>query len=202
MQARLLKGIIMADKINIQFTKKQFRALLDIVYAGNYLLTYALENGEEKYNEIESKVFACASQMDMGKFAEYVDEYGGWLPTKEFEEQGVNKRIESYDNTSFWDELIHRLAMRDVAMALKTDNLDIVMEAIIDRSDEYEEFFDGHDFNDVFVKNMKPIRENYETFRSMDIGEVDTDGYEADDDDDDDDHDHHSCDCGCEHHGH
>lgn len=185
----------MADKINIQFTKKQFRALLDIVYAGNYLLSYANEKNEEQYNEIESKIFAYTRETGMDSFAEYVDEYGGWLPTKEFEEQGVNERIEHYDNTSFWDELIHRLALRDVAMTLNTDNPDIVMEAIIDRSDEYEEFFDKNDFGNVVIKNMKPMQKNYETFRSMNIGDIEADGFDSDDDDDD-----CGCDCGCGHH--
>ena len=145
------KGIhyIMTDKINIVFTKKQFRTLLDIVYAGNYLVSSTNEKDEEKYNEIESLVFSHAKEADMDEFAEYVSEYGGWLPTKEFEEQGIEERIESYDSTSFWNELIHRLALRDVALTLNTDNPDIVMEAILDRTDEYEEFFEK---NAIFQK--------------------------------------------------
>ena len=193
------KGIhyIMTDKINIVFTKKQFRTLLDIVYAGNYLISSTNEKDEEKYNEIESLVFSHAKEADMDEFAEYVSEYGGWLPTKKFEEQGIEERIECYDSTSFWNELIHRLALRDVALTLNTDNPDIVMEAILDRTDEYEEFFENNDLSNVTIKNMKPMRKNYETFRSMDIGKVDM--YDCDNCTDDDD-DEHGCDCGCEHH--
>ena len=42
----------MADKITLEFTKEQFRNLLDLVFAGNYLITSTNEKDDEKYNQL------------------------------------------------------------------------------------------------------------------------------------------------------
>lgn len=183
----------MANKITLEFTQEQFRNLLDLIYAGNYLLTSTNEDGEEKYNEIESLVFSRTKDIGKEEYSEYVEEYGGYLPSKDFEEAGVQEKITGYDNVSFWNELVHRLALRDVAANLNTDNPDILIEAILDRSDEYEDFFDKHDLDTVRIKGMKPMNKNPNTFRSMDVGEIESYGSDSHDCDDE------NCSC---HHSH
>ena len=186
----------MADKITLEFTKEQFRNLLDLVFAGNYLITSTNEKDEEKYNQLESMIFSHAKDINKPEFAEFDKEYGGWLPTKEYQHQGIDERISEYDNVSFWDELIHRLALQDVAMNLHTDNPDILIDALLDRSDEYRDFFDNHDISAIKIKGMKPMDKNFDTFRSMNVGEIES----FSDDDTDLDHDQDDDDCDCCHH--
>ena len=186
----------MADKITLEFTKEQFRNLLDLVFAGNYLITSTNEKDEEKYNQLESMIFSHAKDINKPEFAEFDKEYGGWLPTKEYQHQGIDERISEYDNVSFWDELIHRLALQDVAMNLHTDNPDILIDALLDRSDEYRDFFDNHDISAIKIKGMKPMDKNYDTFRSMNVGEIES----FSDDDTDLDQELDDDDCVCCHH--
>lgn len=166
----------MAKKITFEFTPDQYRALLDIVYAGNNLLTSTNEDNEEKYNEIESMVFSKVKEIGKENFAEYYNEYGGWLPTSEFEKDGVDERIEDYDKVVMWANLCHVLALRDVATTLRTANQDIVMDALLKRTDEYSEFFENHGVESLVVKGMKKIDTNSEIYRSYDVGEVESYG--------------------------
>lgn len=184
------------EKIVFEFTKEEYRDLLDIVSAGNMMLCGAVEKDEEKYNKIESKIFSKTKEINKSEYAVYDKEYGGYLPSDEFYKSNIQERMEAYDTHTFWAELVHRLALRDVAENLKIDNPDILIEALIDRTDEYEDFFETHDISDIVVKGMKPISQNPETFRSMNLGDVElpeTDDMDIDECDCDDD-------CDCHHH--
>ena len=72
------------DKIVFEFTKEEYRNLLDIVSAGNMMLCGAVEKDEEKYNKIESKIFSKAKEINKSEYAVYDKEYGGYLPSDEF----------------------------------------------------------------------------------------------------------------------
>ncbi len=170
----------MAEKITLTFTKGEYRRLLDMVYLGNVMLS-AMENyNEEASNGVESKVFSKVAQIGRPQYAEFIDEYGGWLPTKAYEAKGIENVINEYNDTVFWDELIHRLALKDVAKFADIKNPDIIYQAIWDRSDQYEEFFQEHDFTKVYADGM-PEMTIPETFRSMDVGEIDRDMLGAED---------------------
>lgn len=184
----------MADKITFELTKKEFRTLLDMIYAGNMMLSGVDENDEERYNSLESLAFSKAKEINKEEFAEYNKEYGGFLPTKAFEDDGVLERMQAYDDYTFWSELAHRLALRDVATKMtNTTDPDLLYEAIIDRTDEYEEFFEKHDLSKLFVKDMPEFSKTAKTFRSMDIGKIEA----SDDECCDDDCDCHDGECHC-----
>lgn len=177
----------MADKIVLSFTKGQYRRLLDMVYLGNIVLSAGENYNEEAFNEVESIVFSKVAQIGRPQYAKYIDEYGGWLPTKEYEEKGVSKAIEDYDEITFWDDLIYKLALRDVAKFADINNPDILYESIIERSEQYRDFFDKNDFSKLVVEGMEELKKP-ETFRSMDVGELDMsefDDYDEDEEDDD-----------------
>lgn len=173
----------MADKIVLSFTKGQYRRLLDMVYLGNIVLSDSENYNEEAFNEVESIVFSKVAQIGRPQYAKYMEEYGGWLPTKEYEEKGVSKAIEDYDESTFWDDLVYKLALKDVAKFADINNPDILYENIIERCEQYREFFDKNDFSKVTVEGMEELKKP-ETFRSMDIGEIDMSGFDDCDEDD------------------
>lgn len=188
----------MAEKINIELTKKQLRTLLDIVFAGNMVLSGTNEKDEEKYNEVESIVFAEADKCGEKGLAEFDKTYGGWLPTKKFEDAGVLERLDEYEDYVFWSELARRLALKDIATETRLKDPDIIFEAMLDRAEEYEEFFDEKGIGAVEVRGMKKMKAP-EAYKSVDVGEIESDPEyerlldEVDDECDDDE-------CECHHH--
>src|SRR3989344_1830579 len=104
----------------IEFTKEQFKALLKLVYLGNWLANAQRDGSNEnpnleEYEAIENYIFSFAKQFGL---SEYVDDEeaakGKFYPTRVFEEEtDIQKLIEEYDEEIFWDELIDRMGDRD-----------------------------------------------------------------------------------------
>ncbi|TAN58542.1 hypothetical protein EPN15_00600 [Patescibacteria group bacterium] len=103
--------------MKIEFTKEQFGSLLKSVYLGNWIANaHRTDDMIKEYEEIEDYIFSHAKEFG---FDEYVDDEkadkGKFFSTRIFEEEaGMQKLIEEYDEETFWDEIIDRLAIRDL----------------------------------------------------------------------------------------
>lgn len=101
--------------MKIECTKEEFKVLMDLVYAGNLLIngTKSQEERVLEYANMEQEIYKIATQMGLGNLVEYNEEFGEYMPTHEYEEDGFNDYIDEYDTNVFWDELVMRLARRD-----------------------------------------------------------------------------------------
>lgn len=99
--------------MNIDFTSKQFRRLLDLAYIGNWVLNSARGNDRiPDFDEVESYLFSQCPKFDMNTLFEEVD--GEILPSKAFSEGGIHEAIMDYEDTVFFEILAEELAHRDV----------------------------------------------------------------------------------------
>ena len=105
--------------MKIELDKKQYENLIKLVYLGNWMVN-AIRDGSpedkeiERYNEIEQYIFSFAKNADLEKYIEFDDEVGQFFPTNSFEfETDVEQYRQEYNDETFWDELIDRLARRD-----------------------------------------------------------------------------------------
>ena len=100
--------------ISVDFTDKEFRRLLDVVYIGNWILNSA--RGDDRiadYDELESKIFAqCARDRRLHSLFEIAD--GEVYPSRAFEEGGIHEAIMDYEDVVFYDILAEELAVRDM----------------------------------------------------------------------------------------
>ena len=105
---------------NIELTKVQFRALLKLMYLGNWMANAnrdgsAEDPRREDYETMEDYIFSFAKKFGLD---EWVDDEnaaeGKFFSTSQFEEEtDVRELIYEYDEETFWDELIDRLGDRD-----------------------------------------------------------------------------------------
>ena|SRR3989338_11044687 len=109
------------DKEKIELTKAQFLALLKAVYLGNWIANAHRDGSREdpmisEYEMIGDFIFSHARKFGFDRYVD--DELAAerkFYPTRWFEEEtDVDKLHEEYDEESFWDELIDRLAERDL----------------------------------------------------------------------------------------
>ena len=119
--------------INIEFTEKEFRRLLDMVYIGNWILNST--RGDDRfadYDQVESKVFAQCAKAKMFSLFEISD--GEIFPSTAVEEGGIHEAIMDYEDTVFFEILAEELAMKDMNFgAIGPENLEELTEKI----DEY-----------------------------------------------------------------
>ena len=104
--------------MKIEFTKEQFKNLLETVYLGNWMAN-AIHNGSKEdpihkgIEDIENYVFSFAKEFGFEKYVDDEDAKSGeFFPTNEFDEL-AQKYIEEYDEKCFWDELFYRFSDRD-----------------------------------------------------------------------------------------
>lgn len=105
--------------MKINFTKKEYRKLVELLYLGDWMLhSHDVQANPETraHRELRDKIFAQAGQMGCENII--ARHAGGYFETREFEDfmQGY---VQNYDNQTFWQELIARLAERDATRQAK-----------------------------------------------------------------------------------
>ena len=136
--------------MQIEFTKKEFRRLLDMVYIGNWILNST--RGEDRfqdYDKVESLLFSKARAEGMGALAEVWN--GEVIPSRAFAEGGIHEAIMEYENNVFFDILAEDLARRDMDYApISNQNYD----ELIERMDEYMEEFERNGTDRLQVEDL------------------------------------------------
>ena len=125
--------------VNIEFTNKEYRRLLDMVYIGNWVLNSTREkNRFADYDNLESKIFSKCEPLGLDQL--YRKRAGWYYPSEAFENGGIHEAIMDYEDTVFFEILAEELAKRDMeAEALSTDNFDDLSSRIEEYMADFEE---------------------------------------------------------------
>ena len=114
--------------MQVDFTPKEFRRLLDLVYIGNWVLNST--RGEDRfqdYDDLESKLFALSPAL-----SELWN--GTVVPSQAFAQGGIHEAIAYYEDNVFYEILAEELSRRDMDYPeITEENYD----EIITRMDRY-----------------------------------------------------------------
>ena len=104
--------------MKIDLTREEYKKLLDILSIADWVLNAhkpMKDDRIEPYNELYQKLLALAEQMGCGHLIEYDSFLEGYFPTGEYEDENdYQVLIDEYDDDTFWEELINRLARKDL----------------------------------------------------------------------------------------
>lgn len=104
--------------MDIHFSSREYRLLIDLLEISDWVLnSHRVDVAEEAepYRALTQKLYSYAREMGFENLMMYDEEAGIYMPTKEFEETSeVFRFIEDFEEDTFWDELISRLAERDL----------------------------------------------------------------------------------------
>lgn len=136
--------------MEIKCTKEEFKALLDLVYAGNLLINGMREVDERiaPHSEMEQKIFAMAKEFGYEELIELDEEFNEYMPTRAYENSEVNDYIDAYEDKVFWEELVVRMARRQALNELGDENPDMTSAELRQRQIELEEYYE-----DEFIEN-------------------------------------------------
>ena len=133
--------------MQIEFTKKEFRRLLDMVYIGNWILNST--RGDDRfadYDNLESKLFALCREQGMDTLVERYE--GTDVPSRAFSDGGIHEAIMAYEDTTFFEILAQELALRDMDdPPITPENYDEVMA----RMETYLGEFEQHGTDNITV---------------------------------------------------
>ncbi|MDA3732212.1 hypothetical protein PBV87_12025 [Niameybacter massiliensis] len=136
--------------MELKCTKEEFKALLDLVYAGNLLINGMREVDERilPHSEMEQKIFAMAKEFGYEELIEFDNEFNEYMPTRAYENSEVNDYIDAYEDKVFWEELVVRMARRQALNELGDENPDMTSAELRQRQIELEEYYE-----DEFIEN-------------------------------------------------
>jgi len=126
----------------LELTDAQFKALLQLVYLGNFMANATRDETIEEYDAVEQYIYTQAEKFGCGEFVDVHDAVDGVYPTRNFEEM-MDVFVEKYDSDLFWDELIHRLTERD--LIAKYGEPEVLKMGIVDRLEKEREFTKTYD---------------------------------------------------------
>lgn len=153
--------------MNISLTKKEYRALIDMLYLADWMMNSHASDPEEYHREhqaLRKKLLSYSKEMEADDIIEYVEDLNDYYETKDYDDQLHEMFIDTYDDETFWDELLSRLAERDL---LKTIGIEKYksMEGI-DRVIQVEELreiyaieFENHGLEHVKVECMESTKQ-------------------------------------------
>ncbi len=99
--------------MQIELSIKEFRRLLDLVYIGNWILNSTRgDNRFADYDNLESKLFSLCNQHGMEGLTELWN--GTFIPSRAYEEGGIQEVIALYEDNTFYEILAEELARRDM----------------------------------------------------------------------------------------
>jgi len=100
----------------IRLSARQYEDLLKLVYLGNFLVNnYRSDKPESRFDDLESYLFSLAKDYGLSQALDMDAETGVVYPSREFSQaEELNEYIDDFIDNSFWDELVQRLANRDL----------------------------------------------------------------------------------------
>ena len=149
--------------MKIDFTKKEFRLLIDLLQIADWVMhSNSIDMPEETkpYWELEQKIFSFAEKIGLGNLITREIDQKEYLPTQEYEKNSPYMNfIEEFENDSFWDSLIHRLAMRDLFKKEGKDRVDNMstteyFEKLVTFEQRYQEEFESHGISRLDIDNF------------------------------------------------
>lgn len=112
--------------MKINFTKSEYRILLDIIYMADWILhSHDTEdrNDTKEYYDLFQKLMSYAKDMGYEDLVDFDQQQKNYAESFIFEEESpALEYIDEFENNSFWSELTLRLARQDALIELKANN--------------------------------------------------------------------------------
>jgi hypothetical protein len=102
-------------KMNI--SKKEFRLLVEMLYLADWMMHSHATDDEQHHHEhqkLRNKILSHYKEMEAEDIIEYSEQLNEFFENSDYDDYIHEKFIDHYDNENFWDELIDRLAERDL----------------------------------------------------------------------------------------
>ncbi len=101
--------------MKIFFSKREYHTLVEMIEVASWVIAdnETEENKKKRYDEMEQKILSYAKDFGLDEHVVFDKEMNRYFTTKDFEENYIIDHIDAYDNDTFWEELINRLAQRD-----------------------------------------------------------------------------------------
>lgn len=155
--------------MKINFTKQEYRLLIDILELSDWILNAHSDVEREdtkKYSELFQKIYSYAKELGFENLISYSEQLDGYYATREYEENGEHMRfIEEFEEDTLWDSLANKLAWRDLVLQEGEEAVRKMQFAersikLMELESWYQEEFDENGLENVKVVKEKSNKIN------------------------------------------
>ena len=141
----------------MEFSEKEYRALVKMAFVGGAVLGQNLEEEEfiAEFGGVDEKLWSMAKDYKVSDLL--VKEEGGYMPSHEMMEE-MMETLEEYSETCFWENLTQWMADRDLLLkdGEKTVNAlspEKYAESVQPYYDKYDKEFSDNGIANLFLKS-------------------------------------------------
>jgi hypothetical protein len=155
--------------MKIHFSKREYQKLLEILYITDWVLHAHQEKRTDEtkeFQELEQKIMAMAKECGAGDAVETNNATGNYFLSRNFiKEQQCLAPIEAFENATFWEELLERLARRDFIRrygeeAIRKMTLEERFTKETAILQMYDHEFSQNGLNNIYIQKMKQNTQN------------------------------------------
>lgn len=113
--------------VEIKLEKDDFDRLIKLVFLGNWLANLYREPAErlKEFDTLEQQLYSTAKENGFEHYFKSDGASKQLMPSEDFVlKTNLLKLIDDYNEETFWNELAHRLAVRDLLQKYSEDDLD------------------------------------------------------------------------------
>jgi len=99
--------------MTLELDNSQYENLVKLAYLGNWVINANRAECFDEYEQLLQIILARAGEAGLGNSVEKDAEGEEYYPTGDFEDY-LQSFVSEYDEENFWDELVERLAERDI----------------------------------------------------------------------------------------
>lgn len=143
--------------MDISFTNEQYQALLKSVFLSAWMAQARKAGSErEEFHQIRDHLCSFAAESGAGALVE--KRKGSYEPTRVLDD-ALRPIIEEYEDGCFWDQLIERLANRDLLAEHGADGLEKLDQDEYDSQMEERESVYEEEFNDFGLDRLQIVED-------------------------------------------
>ena len=149
--------------MNIELSQEEYELLVEMIFTADYVYNAYLNEQDqerEKYHTLQQKIVSFAKQFKKENLVEWDDECNQLIPSKDYYENSASVHfIEDFEINTFWEQLIYRLAIRDLFNQYGEDTVKQMdeKEFFLKRSqfrEKYEDEFEKNGLQNIFFSGI------------------------------------------------
>lgn len=146
--------------MKINFTKAEYRTLVEMLTIADWVLGSKYTDKEathKKYHDLRNKILSEYKEFGAESFVEAGSDKNEYHETDALLNYVHDNFMDNYDDKVFWDELIYKLALRDVLKEIGVDKYAELeplerSHKVGDAKQIYVDNFEQHGIENVIIK--------------------------------------------------
>ncbi|SFG42998.1 hypothetical protein SAMN05216353_14229 [Halobacillus alkaliphilus] len=102
-------------KVNLELSQKQYEKLVETVYLGTWMVNSTRMELDDEFEDVRELVLAKYKEAGLEDRVVHQEEMDVYDLDVDYESKLLDTYVEEYDEFSFWDKLVEKLADKEMA---------------------------------------------------------------------------------------